>query len=778
MFGNYFKIAWRHVIKYKLHAGINITGLALGLASFIVVSLFLKNEFSYDQFNTKKERIYRLNHGEWSILGTVYADLVRKNFTEVENVVRFDLWSAGSAVLKQGANVHKIEHFVFSDAEVFDVFTLPFVQGSKDQALIDPFSIVLTQSTAKRIFGNSNPVGQMIKYNDYLDYKVTGIIEDVHHSHIPVNAIASFQSLKTICNDPQFMERFDAWNYPTFLLVQPETNISTLENNINQYFSQYSSYFWNEKEGPQFYLKPLSSIYFHDNSKFGYGIHGNMQRIYLGVLLAGFILLIACFNFINLTTARATLRFREIGIRKVLGASRFRLITQILIESVMTCTLASMMAFGITAWSLPRLNTLFETSLSLSNFHSVEFIVILFSGTIFLGVIAGLVPAVQLTTFHPASILKSSKNRDRRSILFRRALIGFQFILSTVLIIGTLLMTKQLQYLKNKNLGFEKEHVLILPVNQNIRNHWEAFKNRLISESGIENVTFSHFALGEVGWIQNWDIETGKLQSNLLHVDPEFVPLMDIDLVGGRNFSWDMNTDKWSKYIVNEEMAKRLSPGPVIGRKLGNGEIIGIVRDFHFNSLRKSISPLVIAWESENMKFANIKIVPQQINRSIRSIQTIWQEFSPEFPFEFSFLDKRIENIYQSEQRLSIIFNTFSVMAIVIASIGLFGLSAFIMARRTREIALRKVLGASVMQIMLNLSKEYTFIVLASNLIAWPIIYIASKKMLQSFAYHTTIDVWIFLLAGVITLAIALFTVSSQTIRAATANPVKALKYE
>jgi putative ABC transport system permease protein len=777
MFSNYLKIAWRNIYKYKLYSGINILGLSIGLSTFLIVVLFLKNEFSYEKFNTKMDHIYRLEHGEWSILGTVYADMVKTNFPEVERATRFDIWSAGGAVLKHDDHIQKIKNIVFADAAVFDIFTFPFIQGNAVQALETPLSIVLTHSTARRIFNDENPIGQEIKYNNQFFLKVTGVIDDVQNFHIPINAIVSFNTLNVIYNDANFLTQFDSWNYPTFLLLKPNADITTLENKINALFSKYKTFFWDEK-GHQFHLRPLNNVYFSGETKYGYGIHGNMERIYIVISLAIVILLIACLNFINLTTARASLRAREVGVRKVLGAYRVRLIVQFLGESIMMCGCACVLAIILVLLLLPYFNRLFDMTLSFDSIDTMDMILFSIAGIVVLGMLAGIFPALHLTSFRAAVVLKKSKNKDMAAIRFRRVLIGIQFAISSMLIIGTLVISRQLNFLKSKNLGFDKSLILTIPVNKDIVSTWQSFKNRLLNHPEITNVSFSFFPLGEVGWIQSWDIEGEQMSSNLLFVDPEFIPMLDIQIIDGRNYSWNMETDKWTSYIINEEAARRLPPGPVVGRKLEKGTIIGVVSDFHFNSLRTKISPLVLAWGSDNMHYANIKISPLNVENTIRIIDSIWQEFSPEFPFEYSFLDKRIDSLYQSEQRLAHIFSTFSVMAIIIACVGLFGLSAFLIIFRSREIAVRKIFGASAWQILIMLSREFSIIIFIANLVIWPIIYLVANHLLQNFAYRIPVSWWYFMIALIVTLSFSFITTSWQAIRAANANPVESLRYE
>jgi len=780
MFSSYFKFALRNIIRSGSQSVINIVGLAIGIALFILIMVFVQNELSYDKFNKNIEQVYRLEHRDTSVMAAPIGKEVARQFPEIQKFVRFSFWE--DRLIKYKDKVISL-NFVWADKTVFDIFSFPFVKGNPGKSLDGPLSLVLTESTAKLLFGDEDPIGKTVQYNNSsYHYEVTGVIKDIENFHMKINSIASFQILADMFGKEILESYDDGWQHPTYLLLAKNSNIGNLEDKINNHFDGKN--IWKE-EKPRFRLRGLKEIYFANDVKYGEGYRkqGSLQTIYTLGAIALFILLIACINYINLTTARASLRAKEVGLRKVVGAHRERIIMQFLVESIVISFMAFILAFILVELFLPGFNNLISSDLKIHYFSSPLLLLCFTVGIILVGILSGIYPAFYISMFQPNAILKGEKTKGGRAYLFRRILVTFQFTISIILIIATLSVFKQLEYMKNRDLGFNKENMVYLPLNHNIYRKKDVFKEKLLSHPDILNVSYSCRVPGEILW--QWDVEIDgvikEISANA--IDPDYFEMMGIKLIKGRNFSWDMKTDKRQKFLMNEEAVKLFGLKSPIEKIVdnsanGRGQIIGVVKDFHFNSLQTKIEPLMFYWDERPFNHVTINISQFHTDETLNFIKRKWDELSPGFPFKYNYLDETFDLQYKSEERLTEIFGYFALLAIFIASLGLFGLATFIVQQRTKEMGIRKVLGASASGLILLLSKEFLRWLIAANIIAWPIAYYLMNKWLEDFAYRTSFGLWIFIISAILGFLIAFITISYQSIKAAHINPVNALKYE
>ncbi len=777
MFRNYFKIALRNILRQRIYSIINVIGLATGLSIFILIMLFINDQRQYDKFNKNYNHIYRLDYSDWSLLGTAYEDDILREFPQVQKGTRI---AFNNPVIKYNDKRIRVNDFLFADSSVFDIFSFPFILGNPKTALTDPFTIVITESTARLFFGNENPMGKMLRYNNQYNFRVTGVMKDINHFHLSVNALASFTSLPILSNNKDFLKARGNWNYPTYFLIPGKFDIKAFDRKINSYYKTQDE--WKNDE-PQFHLCPLKDIYFDYETKNEIGIrHGCIQKIRIFTIIAIFILLIACVNFINLSTARAPMRAKEVGIRKMAGSSKGKLILQFLIESVIISTVAFIISLGITEGLLSFFNDLLSVDLHSNLLLQPGMFLMLFGGSILVGIIAGLYPAFYLTAFQPVEVLKGQKTKGSSAAFLRKLLIVFQFAISIVLIICTIIVDRQLDYVKNKNLGFQKEHIVYFGLNQSIFSRIDVFKASLLQYPDIKKFSTSNTIPGQVTWVEGREVDKKDQHFNLLPVDPDFIDLMKIPVIQGRNFSWQNPSDTNFNIILNEEAVKYFGIQNPVGKHLDNwkpsGIIIGVVKDFNYQSLQDNIGPLVLCWRPKWNFIACIRLSGNNIPETINHIKKEWDKLSPEFPFEYYFLDQSFDKLYKSEQQFGKMFQYFSIISILIACLGLFGLASFTVLQRTKEIGIRKVHGATEATIVNLLTRDFTKLVLIATVIAWPVAWFSMDKWLQGFAFRIQIPMWAFIAAFLIAWFIALFTVSYHALKVANTNPAEALKYE
>jgi putative ABC transport system permease protein len=682
---------------------------------------------------------------------------------------------------------------MLADSTFFDVFTTKFVKGNPETAFEVANSIILTERIAKIFFGDKDPINQIIKTTGGYELVVKGIIEEFPNFHIQIDALIPFNILGVIHNK-EYLRSYGTWQFQTYFLLPESFDVQNLENKLEEKFTKRFEEFLNG-EIFDITLRPLKDVYFADHTQADFGvIHGNKNNVKLFFAIGIFIIFIACINFINLTTAKASSRATEVGMRKVLGGFKRQLIFQFLSESILITFISFVIAITFVQALLPFYNNLIQKSLSLTTVVNPAFLSIAIIGTILIGIIAGLYPSFYLTAFKPISVLKGEKTKGKSAAIFRKVLIVVQFTISIALIACTITVQKQLNFLKNKDMGFNKENIITIGLNSNIRSQKEAFKSSLLSHPEIIEVAYSGGSLTSIRNTESFDFNSnGESTSIQLHpIDPAYFDLYEIELIEGRNFNFDNKADYQKKIILNEEAVKEagLKLGEVAGTIFHRDgwyftalpskecEIIGVVKNFHYRSLHETIGPQGLVWNADWHGAINIKIQPENTQETITLIEKVFKEFSENVPFEYTFVEEEIHNLYMSENRLGKFFKYFSIIAIIIAMLGLFGLAAFIAESRTKEIGIRKSLGSSSTSIILMISKEFIKWVLIANIFAFPIIYFGMNKWLQTFAFKIKITPDIFIISALISIFIALFTVFYQSLKAARSNPVNALRYE
>ena len=785
MLGNYLKIALRNLLKNKTNSFINIFGLAVGMAVFLLITVYCVNELSFNKFFKNHNSIYQVEIGDGFYTPAPVGTMIKNNIAGFKEIVRIDYYLGGgkSPIVETSANgivkKLKMKDIVFADSNLFDVFNFPVLYGDPVTALKEPYSIVLTRSTAQSIFGTDDAVGKTIHYigdrnsQPEMDMTVTAIVEDVpNNSSILFNAVGSFATLYAVKpSGVDIDEDWSNWMCSTFISFK-QNDLSTFTGKANKLWMQQEEKLGNIPS--RISLVPLDEVYFHNNSK--------RQLLFLLQLIGVFILIIAIINFINLAIAKSAARAKEIGIRQVIGSHRLELIKQFLSESILISFIATPVALVIVELSRSFYFKMIDKQIPFDFIYQPYFIFILIIGVIIIGIISGIYPAIVLSGFKPVAILKGEVVNGKRGNSLRQTLVVFQFTISIALIICTILVSKQVEYLKYQNLGFDDKNIIHFNQSQVINKQYDVFKQKLLQNPDIIKVSRSNGALGRdlpIGL--STELNGLKKPYSATTVDPDFISTTKIKMVEGRPFSWDIQSDKYGTMIVNETFVKEFGLKPALGAEIDffnwKARIIGVMKDFHYTSFHQKVEPAALLWADWNSEI-NIRINSRNVFRAIQYVKNTWDELSPETPFEFEFLDKTYDRLYKSDERFQSIINSFSAVAIILACMGLFGLVSLNTNRRTKEIGVRKILGASVNSIVLTLIGDFLKWIALANIIAWPIAWYVANEWLQNFAYHTEMSWWMFALAGGIAFAIALVTISLQAIKAATANPVKSLRYE
>ena len=800
MLKNYIKTAFRNITKNKVYSLINIFGLAIGVAACIMIMLYVSNELSYDKFNKNYKQIFRVQadvviNGKESKMALTPSPLGSTLVREFPEVLQYTrIMPSSNMLIRYKNNVFNETRFYWADSTLFNVFTLPFVKGNPKTALNQPHTVVLTESLAKKYFGSENPMGKIMKFEDGTPYTVSGIIKDCpENSHFKYDIFASMASVE-FGNSPFWFNN----NFYTYILLKKGTSVKGFEAKTFEIIKKYMSpqlyqtlgvhYSDWKKQGNsyKFFLEPLGKIHLYSHLEHELEPNGDIKYVYIFSIVALFILLIACINFMNLSIARSATRSKEVGVRKVLGSNKLQLIKQFMIESFVLTFFSILVAAAIVEISLPIFNNLSGMHLNASYFNNWIAIPGLFLTVLIVGVIAGSYPSFFLSSFQPAKVLKGKLSGNKGSLL-RSGLVIFQFSISIILFIGTFIIFNQLKYIQNTKLGFDKEHVLVIKRAWALENHAATFKNELVKNTGIQSATNSNNVPGKsFGQMlikaEGVDAADQYLFANM-STGYDFLKTMGIGLKAGRYFSPQHPADTLSA-VLNESAVKELNLKNPIGKRIiavGRNTaytIIGVMKDFHFESLHEKIRPLIISLEKGQTAYLPVRISSNNIAGTVSFIKSEWKKFVPNKPFEFYFLDSEFNHLYINEQKTGEFFTAFSILAIFIACLGLFGLAAFTAERRTKEIGIRKALGCSVGGIIYMLSKEFTKWVLIANVIAWPVAYYLMNNWLSDFAYRITITPWIFLLSGAIAFIIALLTVITHALKAAMVNPVESLKYE
>ena len=820
MFKNYLKISVRNLFKNKVYSLINILGLAIGLATCLLILLYVLNERSYDQFHTESDRIFRVVQTMASeerveeqattpfqlgpVLDAEFPDLVDKT------VRFFDMQEENHTFLNREDQISFREsNFYFVDSTFFDVFSAELIQGNPSEALKNPLSLVITEELAEKYFGDENPIGQTLSYKGIREMTVTGVMKTwPEQSHMKIDLLASFTSLNEIyASSPEYNQSW-LWNpIWTYVLVKENILPNQFERQLpsleDKYYRAYSG--WPSDESVDIELQPITDIYLNSSREQEMEVNSSMTYIYILLVVAAFILIIACINFMNLSTARSMERSREVGMRKVLGGHKRQLFYQFIGESFLVTLIAIILGVIILTIALPFFNELTSRSLTFSPFENIYIIPGLLILSAFVGVIAGLYPALYLSSFEPVAVLKGSSTRGKGGTLFRKILVTFQFTLSVILIIGTSIVYLQLDYIQEKDLGFDKNFVVMLPTKQNlIAWEFETFKEQSLNHAQIQSVS----GLGKIPGSEKQEYYryvpagTGESEDRLnlvLHVTHDVSETFDLNLLAGRSFSRDFSTDADNAIMINQKMLSQLdveTPEDALGETFyfypPDGErksftVIGVLEDFNYSSLRKEIEPLILKLVEGTMPILGyiehtaVEIAPGDVSGALTHLEKTWKEVNPVDPFEYRFLDDRLAEIYEAETTMSSLSTSFSVLCILIACLGLLGLASYSAQLRKQEIGIRKSLGASVSNIIALLSKDFLLLVLIANIIAWPLTYYLGSKWLENFTYRFDFIgslPLLFLGSGMLIVVIALGTVGYHSVKAALINPVNAIRSE
>ena len=802
MIRNYLKQTWRSLVKNKTYSVLNIVGLSVGLTCFTLIALWINDELSYDKFNTNYDRIVRLTGiekreagiNESAVSSAPMAKALKDDYPEIENTVRFDMHEElvmhnGQQVLQPG--------ILLTDPSIFDIFTYRITKGNIHSALNEPYSIILTRSTAKKYFGEADPMGKVlvIYMNDSTGrgapYTVTGVMPDPpKNAHFTFSMLASFKTVEVANPDVLTVDGWGDASFYTYLLLKKGVDHKALSNKIAQFYGKYIGDRFDIWRHIYFYkLQPLRDIHLRSDLQYEIAATGNAKQVYIFSTIAIFILLLAGINYTNLATARSVNRAKEVGIKKVVGAGKRQLLLQYLFESVFT----GILAFGLSVTLSVLLQPFFYqlTGKDLSLFSYPLLLAFLVGVTVLLGLISGIYPAIILSGFKPIGILKGAFKSSNKGIVLRKALVISQFVITIILVTGIIIISSQMSYIKHKDLGYDKDGLIFLLVhgNTDVINGYNAFKNEVLSSPLVFGATVSNTLLGSLGsgGSETVDANDNPLQVNTsrLRVDADYFKVHGIKLIAGQNFGIHAGTDSVRPIILNENAIRTFGwkdPGTAIGKSfiMGGqpGKVIGVVKDFHFSTLQHLISPLVIFPSQDRFSRITLKVDVSKLPQTTVWLEKTWKKHFPSALLDYSYSENAFEDQYREEAKFSTIFFYFSILSLLIACLGLYGLISYTTIQKTKEIGIRKVLGATANGIAAMLSGSFLKLVLVACVIAMPVAWYIMNRWLEDFAYRTHIAWWMFGIAGILVLVIALITVSFEAIKAAIANPVKSLRTE
>jgi putative ABC transport system permease protein len=814
MIKSYLMSAFRNIKRHPFISFINILGLTVGLTCCLLILSYIIYERSYDKFNANAKDIRRVTRIFYaskneevlhlSAIAPPFGPLLQSAFPDIKKITR--VLPIRTTAFRFNDKMFNEQNSVFAEENFFDFFTVPVVKGNHDNALKEPYSIMLSEDMAKKYFGDSDPINKGIFLDNIFlgkikhDFKVTGVFKDFPaNSHMHPNILMSFSTLRdpAIYGAKSLENDFGGNAFFTYLLFPKDYNTDRIESQLPDFLDKYvhlDGTAGNTKthEGTKLTFEKLTDIHLHSHMADEFEENGDIKNVYIFSAIALFILLIACINYMNLSTARSVLRAKEIGIRKVIGAQRKEIIRQFLSESIMITWFALALAMAATALLLPMINHFANTNLAFNSLQQWQILVPILLLPFIIGLISGIYPAIFMSSFLPVKVLKGIIKTGSGGVSFRKVLVVSQFSISIILIVATTVVFRQLQYIQKADLGFSKDAILTMGYVGQLHSQYDAFKADLLKNTAIKEVGRSSripsgrlldFEGGSV--LVDGVIKPIKADLKCISTDYDFIPTYGMKMAAGRNFSKEFSTDN-NNFIVNEAAVRSLglkTPQNAIGKDIMygdvSGKIIGIVKDFHFESLHQTITPLLFRLPSDNgYHVMSVKVNSREIQTAVNLLQATWHKYLPETPFDFTFLDDKFGQLYRNEQQQGSLFTIFSCVAIFIACMGLFGLSAFTINQRVKEIGVRKVLGASLRQIVLELSKDFLRLVLISAVIAIPVAAWWMHEWLADFAFHTDMSWWIFAAAGIIALVIAFATISFQSIKAALANPVKSLRSE
>jgi len=814
MLRNYFKIAIRNLLKRKVYSLINILGLATGMAVCLLILRFIKSEMGYDQFHEKADRIYRValerkypgRASSYAIIPSSIGEAIQKEYPEVQECTRiFDQnGNNGTTFIRIGDRMFEQKHVLFADSNFFRIFSANFIEGNPNEVLNKPKSIVLNETTAKKYFGSASAaINKTLELDGGNTWIVSGVIKDwPEQSHIQFDLLVSTTTFGPL--QPNYI----GFSAHTYLLLKPSADPVKLEAKFPAFIEKYVAgpveqnfgvpfkQFKAAGNGYHYYLQPVTKIHLTSNLEAELRPNGSIKVIYVFSVIALFILTLACINFVNLSTARSVERAKEVGIRKTFGSDKGSLIRQFLFESLMVSFVSLFIAIALIWLILPFFNKLANKSFLITDFfHSPE-IFFMPAFALFVGLVAGIYPAFVLSSFKPITVLKGKFTTTTRGLVLRNGLVIFQFAISVFLIVATIVVNKQLQYVLGEKLGFRKDHIVLIQRTDLLDKQWDAFRDDLKKVKGVENVSGSTAMPGQQNFFGVSFFVPGSkepMTGRGVIVDEEYGSSLNLEMTQGRFFSREFGSDSLA-LVLNEKAVADLGLKNPIGAQLTTNDdqfkrngvpimytVVGVVKDFHFQSLHQQIAPLVFI---NNGRFpfpspsTAVRLEASQFGQGIKDMENVWKKFVKEKPFHFDFLDQQLAEQYHSEQTTRKVFTAFSIMAIFIACIGLLGLATYATQQRIREISIRKILGASVSQIIQMLSKDFLKLVLLASLIAFPFAWWAMHVWLQDFVYRININPWIFAVAALSVLIVALMTISFQAVKAALTSPVKSLRTE
>jgi putative ABC transport system permease protein len=790
MLSNCFKTAWRNIRRQKLYTIINVTGLSIGMACSLLILLFVYDELNVDRFHENADQIYRVylileENGQKlpvALTPSPLAAALKNEYPEVSNSVCVK--RSGNISIRYQDQWTTAETTNYTYPAFFDIFSFTFLQGSQAEALVDPKTIVLTESLSKKIFKHENPIGRTLHLRDIGNLKVTGVINDQKNTHIRLEggAILPFDLYK------EERPRKDPWqraNYTTYVILQKNAEPEAFNHKIDDYLKKI----YGPEVKARFQLQPIKAIWLHSNFAYDFlNAPYDIRVVYLIITVAFFLLITAGVNYMNLATAQSEHRTEEVGLRKVMGADRMQIIFQFLGETVLLSCIALVCAILLAEIFLPGFNNLVEIrELILFEPKSISILLTLLLVAVLTGIISGSYPALFVSSFQPAEIFRRQMPTVLKKTVLRKFLLITQFTISITLIIATLTLHGQLKYMLTKDLGYNPQNMLYLPMTQKIRSVYDAIRKSLLHHTAISHVTA---ALNLPDWrgpsaeLSEWEGNTTGKSIRMYHgsVDYDFIDTFQMKITRGSTFSEKSSAKGTSGLIVNEEAVRLMELEEPIGKRLKmwnhDGRIIGVVKDFHFNNVKYKVEPLVLKMAPDETRILVIKILPENVPQILSFIEDILHRVDPDYAFKPEFLRDALHRAYTLEQKMAQLFKYSTFLAILISCLGLFGLSAYTIEKRTKELAIRKACGAATIQIVKMLSVEFIKLVLIANLIAWPIAYFALKHWLQNYAYHISIKATPFLISAALALIVALLSIGYQVIKAARANPVDALRYE
>ena len=786
MIWNNLKIAYRNIIRHRSNSTINIVGLTFGIAIFFMIMMFIRHELSYDKNLSNYDRIYKLSMGNASNHSGFIAPLLKENFPEIENTFRFYMFTHNNPLISYKNKHIKIDHCAHVDSTFLSIFSFPVLSGNKKDPLTDLNTIVLTESIANTIFGTENPIGKTITIDNSRGLKVTAILKDLpNNTTFEFNALVSMETFKTLRSGMN--ELGNPW-FNTYVLLAEGVDVLKLQDKIDTFLTDYLKSSFNYELTEKFYLHSLQEVYFNTILYYDHSKHGNYYFVQVFFLIGIVVLIIAIINFLNLSSAKSSLRAKEIGVRKVLGSLRSKLIQQFLLESTILSLISTFFALIIIELLKPIIIDVIGVQIDIGYTDNPIVIIYILLFSLILGVVLGFFPALILSSFKITHLFKNLSIGGKGSKIFRSILIVFQFSISMILMICTIVISQQIHYLKNKDLGYSKENVVLVKMGRSTNGSCEDFRQELLKNPNIATISFSKYIAGNTIFDyleREMDKEPIAFYTN--YVDDEYLNLLEVDLIEGRNFSRDILSDRnYHAVILNETAVIKNKIDNPVGKTFHlfdnerKAKIVGIMKDFHFKSLHQDIESFALIFNSSEygIDFANIKFSRTITNEMIKDIEDSWTKFYPEIPFEYQEMETFYSSLYDTETRLMQTLIYFTFFAILIACLGLYGLVSFITERRSKEIGIRKIHGASILTIILLVSKDVSKWIAIAFIIACPIGFLFAEKWLGNFAFQIQISWWIYAITGILGLLIGLLTLSFEAYKAAVKNPIDSIRYE